>query len=157
MNKALLIILGSLFALFVLAVIAIGWWWSNNADSIKDSFKDLAVEGQAMGARLDEQGCLSEAGQIARAGTSFMDIGRGGALLTICLHTAKPSNDFCEGVPPAGNIMDTARWTMDACPKPAGSDQVCQSMMQHVAAYCTSPMRAEKLKKYATRKPEEKP
>lgn len=157
MNKAVLLVLGSLFALFVLGIVAIGWWWSQNADSIKSSLKDTVKEGQALGARLDEAGCVTEVSKKLKGSGSFFEIAKGGGMLTFCLQTAKPSADFCQGVPPAQKIMDAANWVMESCPKPVGSDQICQSMMQQVASYCQSWMRTEKLKKFSEKAPTEKP
>jgi hypothetical protein len=147
-KTAIGIILG--LSLLVIAITAgFGWWWFNTQgraylEDAKTSYK----EGQAAGARMNEQACMEAALEEHRTpeGSSMGGSLKNNLRFSGCLNKSSVLPTFCEGVPPPDEIMASARWSDAACKQHGFSDQYCPQLLQTVGKYCASPERAAKLK-----------
>ena len=134
---AALVFLGGLVTIGSVTVIYL------NRDKIADSFQDwtdemeaTGEEGRAFGESTDQQGCVDEGMRRVEGKDSLAAIAPVG-FVSACLQTAAESEGFCDDVPEATDIFDSALWPSQRCTgMDTGSDEGCQAMMQVVMGYC---------------------
>jgi hypothetical protein len=133
--------------LLLLLVAGAGWyWWNVNGKAIVASSLTAFDEGRRRGAAVDEAGCVAEVLERHRSdrdGKMSESIARG-VWLNGCLDTSRIAASFCQGVPPADEMIKVTAWITEVCAQPGLSNPGCQSIYQEVAHYCASPRRAAK-------------
>ena len=141
--KVCLIIAGALIFLAGLVVVgSVSILYLNRdklAEGIQDWTEDVkgrAQEGEAFGASTDQKGCLDEALLRTEGKGSFGAVAPS-LFLAGCLNAAAPTEGFCEGSPPAGEILATVAWTRQRCAEvDRPNDQGCLHLMQAVQRLC---------------------
>src|SRR5262245_51130372 len=140
MSRAWIIVLSIIGGLFLLMIIAVGglvYWVSQNKDRWIQSAERVGKEAKEFGAKTNNEGCLKEALSRHKRDESITGRLSTNIFLGICLQESSPSPGFCDGVPPNGEIMKSANWTLKKC-SDAGlqNDQGCQQMFGAVQGYC---------------------
>jgi len=140
MSKTWVIVLSIIGGLFLLAVIAIGgivYWVSQNKDRLIQSAEQLGKGAKEFGAKTNNEGCLKEALSRHKRDKSITGQISTQVFLGVCLQESEPSQGFCDGVPPKGEYIKSANWTMKKCSDSGlQNDQGCQSIFNTVQAYC---------------------
>lgn len=126
--KFLLIGCGALVVLFIVLVVATGFWFNRN----KDVFEGGIQEGARFGLVRDEAACLQEAQRRAADATTMAGTVGVGPFLRSCLEYSRPTPGFCDNVPPATSIGRTAAWQSHRC----GDNAYCKSVIPVVQTYC---------------------
>ena len=127
--KIALIGCGTLFVLFVVAVVFGGMWLNRNGDE----FAAGAREGARFGMVRDEAACFDESKRRAAETATVADAFRVGPFLRGCLEYSKPTAGFCDDVPPPTAFGRTAAWQQQRC----GEDGHCKNVLRVVQTYCT--------------------
>lgn len=140
MPKWLKIVLGIVAVLVLLcgvsAFVAMRWF-DNNKDRLKALGDNAARDGATWAMTHDANSCIDEAlrqndvegGMVAEAGhTIFM---------RSCLEKAQRPADFCDGVPPKNEFIQTAQWTVKKClALNRAGDQPCTRMVKAIQEVC---------------------
>jgi len=134
---AVLVFLGGLVTIGSITVIYL------NRDKIADGFQEWTGEveatvedGRGYSEGADQKGCVDEGLRRVEGKSSLAAIGPVG-FVNACLQTAAESDGFCDGVPGATEIWDSAFWAQSRCEEMGkGSDQGCQAVMQAVMGHC---------------------
>jgi hypothetical protein len=148
MSKTAAVIIG-VSVLFVAVTINFAWWWFNTQGrAYMEDAMAAYKEGEAAGARTNEQGCMDAALATHRTpeGGGMAGSLKNSVRFSGCLNKASVLQPFCEGVPPPNEIMAVAKWSQDVCRQHGFSDTYCPQLIQPVTEYCVSPERAKKLK-----------
>lgn len=120
---------GLVGVLFIVLMVAGGMWFKRN----QDEFAGSTQEGVRFGLVRDEQACFQEAQRrAAEASTIAGQVGVG-QFMRGCLEYSKPTQGFCDDVPPPTAIGRTAAWQSQRC----GDNAYCRSVIQVVQTYCT--------------------
>lgn len=141
------IVIGSIFALLLLLVAAGWYWWHANGESMMAEGKAAIIEGRKRGAAVDEAACVAEVLErhhLDREGSVSAVMART-IWLSGCLHTSRVAASFCEGVPPADELIKAGTWAGAACTQQGLDVGYCQPLYQQIAEYCSSPLRAAKV------------
>jgi len=149
MSKTVIGIIFGASALVIAITLGFGWWWFNTQGrAYMEDAKTAYNEGRAAGARMTEQGCMDAALEAHRTpeGSSMGGSLKNNLRFSGCLNKSSILPRFCEGVPPPGEIMASARWSEATCKQQGLRDQYCPQLLQTVGEYCASPERAAKLK-----------
>ena len=119
---------GVLGVLFVLAIAAGSMWFKRN----QDAFAGSTQEGVRFGLVRDEQACLQESQRRAAEATTIAAQVGVGQFMRGCLEYSKPTQGFCDNVPPPTAIGRTAAWQSQRC----GDNVHCRTVIQVVQTYC---------------------
>lgn len=119
---------GALVVLFIAAILAGSLWFKRN----QDTFAGSTQEGVRFGLVRDEQACLQEAQRRAAEATTLAGQVGVGQFMRGCLEYSKPTEGFCDDVPPPTSIGRTAAWQSQRC----GDNVHCRTVIQVVQTYC---------------------
>ena len=109
---------------------------SDELEQWTDQMEATGDDGRAFGETADQQGCVDEGLRRIEGKNSIQSISSIG-FVAACLQTAAESEGFCEGVPEATSIFDSALWPQQRCAEmETGNEQGCQSIMQVAMAHC---------------------
>jgi hypothetical protein len=143
MSKALkwtLLILGVLVLLCLAGVGGFAWWLNANKETLKADGDKAKQEGEAFGRATDANGCVTEGLRRLSARSGIMAKALNNLFLEHCLDVAERPSQFCDGVPPNGQIIQSAAWAVQACQERGqGGNQDCGNMMQVVQKACSKP------------------
>ncbi len=120
---------GVLGVLFIVLMVGAGIWYKRN----EDVFAGGAKEGVRFGLVRDEQACVQEAQRRAAEATTITGQVGVGQFLRGCLEYSKPTQGFCDNVPPPTSIGQTAAWQAQRC----GDNAYCKLVIPGVQTYCT--------------------
>lgn len=119
-----------------LAVAGFVWWLDKNKDRLKAEGDAATAQGKEFAQGAEQAGCVSEA-RTRLKGAGFMEQARLRSFLGACLEAAKPTDKFCEGVPPEKSIMATVAYRLDKCADaPAGEHDACGRLLDEVQKHC---------------------
>ena len=119
---------GVLVLLFVVAIV-VGMMWFKGKEG---DFAEITREGVRWGLVRDEEACFQEAQRRAAAATDFAGQVGVGQFMRGCLEYSKPTQGFCDNVPPPTSIGKTAAWQSQRC----GDNVHCRTVIQVVQTYC---------------------
>jgi hypothetical protein len=125
---------GVLLLLGIIAIVASGIWWKRNRGGIEAEATAAAREGARFGVANDEAACFEQAKQRASGSMSVAGSFSVGAYMRSCLEFSRPTQAFCDDVPPVGSLRRTVEWQGARC----GDDADCRNVAQVVQQYCTT-------------------
>jgi hypothetical protein len=133
--KAILVVAGICFFLVVAAGVGGYLWIKHNKAALIGSAKAVLEEGKHFGAATDSNGCLTEAVNRLKKDDGIKSQIKIGLFLRSCLNTGKPSDGFCNEVPPEMEIIKSAAWRIQMCRK-YGLKDSHHILFQNVQKYC---------------------
>jgi hypothetical protein len=142
--KATFVIFGILTILALLGIGGGWYYWSTHKQQLMDSAKALQKEAQEAGKNTDEQGCVELSVERLKKDSGITGSVSSGLFLQFCLQSAKPTSDFCDGVPPETEFIDSARWRLAKCQGRSLDTNACQNLMGQIQRYCASDQRKTK-------------
>lgn len=119
---------GLVGVLFVVLMVVAGVWFKRNQGVLASG----AQEGARFGLVRDENACFEEAQRRAAQATTVAATVGVGPFMRSCLEYSKPTQGFCDNVPPPTSIGRTAAWQSQRC----GDNAYCKSVIQVVQTYC---------------------
>jgi hypothetical protein len=125
---------GVLALLIVIGFVAMAIWWNRNSDEFTASAGAAAREGARFGLVRDEAACFDEAKRRAASGTTVAQNFAVGSFARACMEYSRPTEGFCENVPPVTAIRRSAEWQVERC----GGDAACRNVAQVAQQYCTA-------------------
>ncbi len=134
----------------ILLALVIGgaqFWWSQNRDEILAQGKVQRLAGQDAGLHTDETGCVKRSIQLHQDDSEKSILSTAGIAIDLhaCLDASRRTPDFCTGVPARTDILATAQWIAGTCSTLGmGNDVQCNSLIDVIPGYCSSPERAGK-------------
>ncbi len=158
MNQSLktFLLISLVVATFLAALIGAGvYWWHQNSGELMDATKTAITDGEKNGQHLDDEGCVNAALKLhtANGDPGIVSGVKNSMWLTGCFETSKPLEKFCEGVPAMDEYSVVGAWTSKSCVAHGLTDPYCPAIFQNVVAYCSSPVRPQKLKKLSAAEP----
>ena len=139
-TKVALSVTGLSLILIVVGAIAVAGYMFYSA---KVRNENARVAGEEFGKTSDSRGCVDESVRqfVEYKETGFlirMEQFKIGHFTTGCLGTAKPTVDFCKGVP-KNAFLDSLKWTVAQC-EAAGvnKDGPCNEIFKTVVVYCST-------------------
>lgn len=143
MPKWLKIILGLIVACTLLCGVGVGgvvWWFDRNRAELKGKGDAALADGRAFGAGKPAQECVAEALDRSRKDDGILAGAMHKLFLRACLETSEVPPDFCAGIPPRGEIIKTATWSLDYCAAQGlAGDQPCTRLVQSLQEHCEKP------------------
>lgn len=130
--KFALIGCGALVVLFIIAVVALGFWWNRNGGGLQEGAMAASRDGARFGLVRDEAACFDEGKRRAAESTTFQGTFTVGAFVRACMEYSKPTPGYCDNVPPTTSIGRSAAWQAQRC----GEDMICRNVSQVVQTYC---------------------
>lgn len=140
--KVVLAVVAFFFLMIVGTCVGGYYWVKNNKDRWKAEAEGVMTEAVAYGKSHEERECLE-------ASLTRLDACKGGALgaakchamagmfLDRCLPEARASAGFCEGVPPVGEILEGAQWSVGVCEGLGrAGQQPCGQLVSKLIPYC---------------------
>lgn len=142
-SSNVLLIIAVVLGLIVLCCGGLGaglvLWVQSNAEDLKAQGEELKHEADVFGATHTDRDCLEEAMERA-APCMDLDIKcnvRASLFGAFCLDEARPTPDFCDGVPPKSSILAFTKYSTQACAERGlMSHQGCSQVLQQVAQHC---------------------
>jgi hypothetical protein len=131
--------------LIVVAVIVVGiaaaigggyWWVQKNAPRLQEEGKAAMKEGAHFGSGKPITACLDEALRRLTPETGIMDEAKNKQFFSACMKVADMTPDFCVGVPPRGEIMQTATWAVAKCNELGRNDKECTRLVGAIQERC---------------------
>ncbi len=123
------------------------FWWSQNRDEILAQGKVQRLAGQDAGLHTDETGCVKRSIQLHQNDSEKSMLSTAGIAIDLhaCLDASRRTPDFCTDVPARTDILATAQWIAGTCSTLGmGDDVQCNSLIDVIPGYCSSPERAGK-------------
>lgn len=115
------------------------YWWTQYGDAVVGNTRDALAEGRAMGVGVDEQACLAETLERHRScGRGITCAIPNLVFLEACLEPAAASPGFCDGVPGATAVFESARWSKARCSDAGFGDSTCPQIFARVQHYCAT-------------------
>lgn len=140
MPKWLKVVLGILSVVVLLCLLSSAgayWWFNENKDKLKGVGERAKAQGSAFAYEHDAQECVDEALRRLSARSGIVDQAEHKLFLKACLEKAKRPDAFCAGVPPRGELVQSATWAVGQCvARGRAEDQDCGRLMQAVAEAC---------------------
>lgn len=124
---------GGVIVLLVLLTAGAGFWFRSNRDEFEASGAVAVREGARFGLRADEAGCLAEGERRAAEASGFGGAFSAGGFVRSCLEFSRPTDGFCDNVPPATSIRRSIAWQQERCK----GDRGCAAVIGLVQSYCT--------------------
>lgn len=99
--------------------------------------KQAVAEGREYGRRTDDVGCLNEAvARQARVG-GFRDMLKNNFFTRACLEAARPTPEFCAGVPRRFEFTKGLAWQAQQCKHYGlGPETQCAQFFQQIQQFC---------------------
>ena len=147
-TKKILIILGIValsFVVLVAVLIGLAFYVTSDLESDKDFQRESQakqVEGREFAKTTDQNGCMKEGLNRAKAATTF-EFKRGqinSAFVRACLESSRPVPGFCDGIPQRSLTAPSADydWITEQCDK-MGMDHIktgCIAVFQTRILFC---------------------
>lgn len=133
-----LLIVAIIVVLLIVGVVGAGvFWWVRNKDALMARAKEVVAEGQEVGKRSDNQGCVDEGVSRYKKEPGFTSAISNAIFMRTCLEASKPTPGFCDTVPRASEIMKSAEWQAEQCRRvDLATDSYCRQVFQPVQQYC---------------------
>lgn len=138
--KVVLVILGVVVLLCGLSSAGAYWWFTENKEKLKGVGERAKKEGVAFAYQRDGEACVDEGLRRLAERSGIIDQVEHKLFLKACLEKATRPAGFCDGVPPLGEIIQSASWAVQRCIAKGKTDnQNCARMMQVLQEVCASP------------------
>lgn len=135
--KVVLVLLGVVVLSCGLSSAGAYWWFTENKDKLKGVGERAKTEGAAFAYEHDAEECVDEGLRRLQERSGIVDQAEHKLFLKACLEKATRPEAFCAGVPPRGELVQSATWAIDRClAKGRPQDQDCARLMQAVADSC---------------------
>ena len=135
--KVVLIIVLVGFAIVAIGVVFAARWVRQRGESLKEEGKVLIAEARAFGTGKDADACIAESMTRLQAAQGFIGEAKVNVFLQHCLETATVRPETCADVPPPGEILNTARWSLDECARRGRpNDQRCTRVIGALQMRC---------------------
>ena len=130
-----LTIIGVIVVIVVVCLGAIGFYVYKNTAQVKE-------EAVAFAQQTDQAGCLKEvmSRQKQNDASPLGTIGNA-AFLGVCLEKSKPTNGFCDAVPPSSDRDKSTKWVNDQCNQAGLNPATCAALMVMVQQHCEGKLR----------------
>lgn len=146
MVKGVLIGCGSLVAIGVIAIVAMGIYMKQKAPGLIATGRAAEAEGGAYGTGVSESRCVDDVVAKYRTKPGFSSALRESIWLNGCLDTSAVEQDFCAGVPLRSDLADSALWKVSRCTQAGlGQDAACRSLIDNIQPYCEGNVRRMKM------------
>jgi hypothetical protein len=137
--KVVLIVFGSIALLCLISSVVAYSWFNENKEKLKGVSERAKNEGAAFAYQHDADECVNEALRRLENHRGIIEQAQNKIFLKACLEKAERAPQFCLGVPPRSEILESARWAVDRCvDKGKTGDQDCARLMQAVQEACQS-------------------
>jgi hypothetical protein len=139
-TKLVLSLTGLSLILIVVAAVGIGGYMFYSASVRNETARST---GEEFGKTSDSRGCVDES---VRQFAEYKETGflirleqfKIAHFTTGCLGTAKPTVDFCKGVP-KNTFLDSLQWTVAQCTAAGlNKDGPCNEIFKTVVVYCAT-------------------
>lgn len=135
--KVIITIAGMFFLLGIVCVVGGGVWLKKNEAKLREMGERAIAGGHAHGKGTDSAGCLDETLSRLDQSKGIMEETQLKIFLKECLAAAEPTEGFCDGVPPPGEIMKTVSWVTSTCKAEGrGGEQRCTRVVQAIQDHC---------------------
>ena len=126
-----------LVLLLVAGIVASVWYFRAHKDEFVSSAKRVRAEGIAAGGQLTEAQCVDKALSRYLGERGIVGGVRSRVWLSGCLTTSRPTENFCAGVPPDGEITQSAMWRVAQCQaRGFTGDSTCPNILAAVQEHC---------------------
>jgi hypothetical protein len=140
MNRTSITVIVVLGVAIVGSVASAVIWFKNNGAKLAEETKAAYEDGKAMGKTMNETACmdaiLTEHKANPLSPANIFGVVKRGRKYDGCLYASKIDPPFCEGIPPATEIMTVAAWSQAICAKRGMIDQHCPQLVQTPVSYC---------------------
>ena len=147
-TKTLVLIFGSVLAVVLIMVLTTVIWWHIKSDDLKTAARDAANAGFAIGKDKDENQCLTASfirmNDPAKQNATAAMVE--GFWVAGCLESAKPSPQFCDGMPVDSSPITIGQWARGYCVKKGNNNPYCGGSLSMVPRHCATPDREQKIK-----------
>ena len=135
--KVVLLVLGALVLLCVGGSLVFAGWLNANKDELKADGDKAKTDGEAFGRSSDATSCVTEGLRRLEQERGIVKQALDHLFVEHCLLVATRPDDFCQGVPPRGEVVATATWAVEQCTaRERGGDQDCARLMHVVQKVC---------------------
>ncbi len=130
--------IGCGLGLLTLAIGVGGYFYVNqHKDGWLAAGKKLHDEGQTFAAGKTASDCVDESLRRVRECSGIPCEVRARMFFNGCFDAAAESPQLCEAVPPRGEILRTAQWSLDECARRGmPGNQPCTRTLQELQKYC---------------------
>src|SRR5262249_14803809 len=90
-------------------------WVQRHKNELVAARQEGREEGRAFAAGRNATECVAEARKRMTHADSFVAREKPEWFLIECLNAAQPDPEICDGVPPVGQVMATAKWVASSC------------------------------------------
>ncbi len=126
-----------LLVIFVLVAVVGLLYVGRHKDEWLAAGKKADEEGRAYAAGKTVNDCVDESLRHLRACSGIGCEVRVQVFLSGCLKVAAPSPELCAAIPPRGEIMETAKWSLAECARRGlPNSQPCSRLFQEVQRHC---------------------
>ncbi len=142
-----ILVIGGLLLLIVLGAAGAGWWWwsHHGRQALKQGVEQGKVamkEGEAFAAESDQAGCVDAAFLRRKDCASFGCQLDRSLFMAACLHKARETPGFCDGIPATTEIIASVKWRIERCAARGNAgDQACTQLYGAVQQFCDHPIR----------------
>lgn len=133
------VVVGALAAclgILVILAVVVGAYAISHSKGLKKDAQIVKERGAAFGRSHEQRDCVKDV--LGRLDTSdFLQQVGEHLYLDACLEVARPTDGFCQDVPPESKILSSVLWRQEACSrhgKPGNED--CARMMGKVQGFC---------------------
>ena len=135
--KGLLIGCGSVALLGIAAVVAVVLWFRAHGQELEAEGHAAHDAGAKAGAALMDGQCVDAALADYAKDRGMFSAVQARVWLAGCLGAARPTQGFCDGVPPESEIMRSATWRVARCDAHRlGGDSTCPNILAEVQQHC---------------------
>ena len=138
-NGKILLFIGS--GLLLLAVVCVvgGYFTANYMEArLEESVRPAKAEGVSFGKNVDQQSCILEGLRRGKSSSLTDPSLAVNAFTEECLKAAKPTPNFCDGVPSYWSMQDN-KWKVEQCRK-SGHDEIrtgCTQVFMAKHRFCS--------------------
>ena len=135
--KVVLVLLGVLVLLCGLSGLGAYVWFNENREKLKGVQERAQNEGSAFAYEHNAEECVDEALRRLELRSGVIDQAEHKLFLKACLKKAERPPAFCLGIPPRGELIAFAKWTVERCAaKGQPQNQDCSRLMQGLQEAC---------------------
>jgi len=135
--RFLIVIVACLSVVTLLIWGAAYYWWSKSGGDFLETGQRAMVHGHEFGLATDNDGCLRESLEAHDRCDGFGCQVFNNVFLGSCLKASKPTEGFCNRVPPKESILAAATWQVAQCTAHGRSGNYCHQLFGQVQSYCS--------------------